>query len=310
MDVIVEVIVPIFAIMLAGYVAARTRLLKENASEALSQFVYYAAGPALGFISLYRTPVEDFFNMPFLGALGGGMAVTLCLSLVVAFCAFRGSLTHYGLHGMCTMFPSTGYIGIPLLLVAFGDAALVPAIIGAIITGAFFLPIAIILAEIDLGRGQSRNLIRPFARAFASPLVVSAAAGLGASATGLELPGAAVTFLDVLSGAFAPCALFAAGLFIGGRKVRADPKELTWLVVAKLAIQPLITWWLAYQVFGLGGIWAAAAVIHAALPTGVPVFVVAQRYGVYVERAAAAVVTSTALSVLTLSVLLIALDVK
>ena len=56
MDVIVEVIVPIFAIMLAGYVAARTRLLKENASEALSQFVYYAAGPARGFISLSRTP--------------------------------------------------------------------------------------------------------------------------------------------------------------------------------------------------------------------------------------------------------------
>ena len=47
---------------------------------------------------------------------------------------------------------------------------------------------------------------------------------------------------------------------------------MTWLVVAKPAIQPLITWWLAYHVFGLDGIWAAAAVIHAALPTGVPVF--------------------------------------
>ena len=59
--------------MLAGYVAARTRLFKQHASEALSQFVYYAAGPALGFISLYRTPVEDFFNMSFLGELGGGV---------------------------------------------------------------------------------------------------------------------------------------------------------------------------------------------------------------------------------------------
>ena len=310
MIVIIEVILPIFAVMLAGYVAARTRLFKRHASEALSQFVYYAAGPALGFISLYRTPVEDFFNMSFLGALGGGMAVTLCLGLLVASRVFRGNLANCGLHGMCTMFPSTGYIGIPLLLVAFGDAALVPAIIGAIITGAFFLPIAIILAEIDLGKGRSRNVLRPFASAFASPLVVSAAAGLGASAAEVQLPGAAVTFCDILSGAFAPCALFAAGLFIGGRKVQADPREVTWLVVAKLAIQPLITWWLAYQVFGLDGIWAAAAVIHAALPTGVPVFVVAQRYGTYVERAAAAVVISTAVSVLTLSALLIALDVK
>ncbi len=310
MAVIVEVILPIFAIMLAGYVAARTRLLMEDASEAISQFVYYAAGPALAFISLYRTSLEEFFNWAFLGALGGGMAVTLCFSLLVAVRFFPGSLTAYGLHGMCTMYPSTGYVGIPLLLIAFGDAALVPAIIGAVITGAFFLPISIIFAEIDRGKGRSRNLLRPFAGALASPLVIAAVAGLGASGSGLQLPTAAVTFFDMLSGAFGPCALFAAGLFMGGRKVQADLKEVTWLVVVKLAIQPLITWWLAHQVFGLDGIWAAAAVIHAALPTGVPVFVVAQRYGTYVERSAAVVVVSTAISVFTLSALLIILDVK
>ena len=310
MAAIIDVILPIFAIMLAGIVAARTRLLKDDASEALSQFVYYAAGPALAFIALYRTPVDDFLNMPFLGALGGGMVATLCFSLLVAVRFFPGSLTNYGLHGMCTMYPSTGYIGIPLLLIAFGDEALVPAIIGAVITGAFFLPISIMFAEIDRGRGQSRNLLRPLLGAFTSPLVVSAVAGLAASATGVHLPTAAVTFFDMLSGAFGPCALFAAGLFMGSRKVQADSKEVTWLVVVKLLVQPLITWWLAYQVFSLSGIWAAAAVIQAALPTGVPVFVVAQRYGTYVERSSAAVVISTALSVLTLSALLILLEVK
>ena len=310
MSVIVEVILPIFAIMLAGYAAARTRLLVEGGSEAISQFVYYAAAPALAFISLYRTSLEDFFNWAFLGALGGGLVITLCLSLLVAVRFFPGSLTAYGLHGMCTMFPSTGYVGVPLLFIAFGDVGLVPAIIGVVVTGAFFLPISIIFAEIDRGKDRSRNLLRPFAGALASPLVASAMAGLAASASGLQLPTAAVTFFDILSGAFAPCALFAAGLFMGGRKVRADPKEVTWLVVVKLAIQPLITWWLAYRVFGLDGIWAASAVILAALPTGVPVFVVAQRYGRYVERSAAAVVVSTAVSVFTLSALLIVLDVK
>ena len=310
MSVIVEVILPIFAIMLAGYAAARIRLLVEGASEAISQFVYYAAAPALAFVSLYRTSLEDFFNWAFLGALGGGLVITLCLSLLVAVRFFPGSLTAYGLHGMCTMFPSTGYVGVPLLFIAFGDVGLVPAIIGVVVTGAFFLPISIIFAEIDRGKGRSRNLLRPFAGALASPLVASAVAGLAASASGLQLPAAAVTFFDMLSGAFAPCALFAAGLFMGGRKVRADRKEVTWLVVVKLAIQPLITWWLAYRVFGLDGIWAASAVILAALPTGVPVFVVAQRYGRYVERSAAAVVVSTAVSVFTLSALLIVLDVK
>ena len=47
MVVIIEVILTIFAIMLAGYVAARTRLIEEDASESQSLFVYYVAAPAL-----------------------------------------------------------------------------------------------------------------------------------------------------------------------------------------------------------------------------------------------------------------------
>ena len=310
MTAIIDVILPVFAIMLAGVAAARFRLFPDGASEVLSLFVYYAAGPALIVVSLSRTPVGDFFNWAFLGALGGGMAVILGLSLLIAGRFFPGSLADLGLHGMSSMYSSTGYIGIPLLLIAFGDAAIVPAIIGAVITGAIFLPIAIVLAEVDQGGHRANRLLRSLFGAAISPFVVSTAAGLGISALGLVLPVAAATFFDILGGAFGPSALFAAGLFIGSRRIRAAAPEVSWLVFVKLVLQPLITWWLAYQVFGLSGIWAAAAVIHSALPTGVPVFVVAQRYKTHVERSSAVVVVSTGLSVATLSVLLVLLDVK
>jgi hypothetical protein len=46
------------------------------------------------------------------------------------------------------------YIGLPLIIVAFGDTALVPGIIGAAITGAVFLPTGIVAAEIDRGKGN------------------------------------------------------------------------------------------------------------------------------------------------------------
>ena len=55
---------------------------------------------------------------------------------------------------------------------------------------------------------------------------------------------------------------------------------------------------------GLDPLWAASAVILAALPTGSLVFVLATQYGVYVQRATAAILVSTVLSVVTLSVLL------
>jgi predicted permease len=69
-------------------------------------------------------------------------------------------------------------------------------------------------------------------------------------------------------------------------------------------LHPLITWWLAYHVFALQGILPEIAVLQAALPTGVPVFVLAQQYNTFVTRSSAAIVISTAASVVTLSALL------
>jgi malonate transporter len=68
--------------------------------------------------------------------------------------------------------------------------------------------------------------------------------------------------------------------------------------------QPLITWGLAATIFPMDPFWTASAVILAALPTGALTFVVAQRYGVYVERTSAVILVSTVVSVLTLSLLL------
>jgi len=313
MAAIINVILPVFAIMLAGYLAGRLRLIGPGGSEPLSRFVFYIAMPALIFISLARTPVGEFFNMPFLGALGGGMLAVFVLSMLVARFAFPGRLADLGLHGLAAMFSSTAYVGIPLLLTAYGEAAIVPGIIGAVITGACFLPIAIILAEFDLGRARSarggwRRVVMPaLGGVFKNPPLLATAAGLAVAALGIPVPRFAATFCDMLGGAFGPAALFAAGLFMAGQNFRAGAAEVGWLVVVKLVLHPLLTWWLAFHVFGLEGVWAAAAVIHAALPIGVPVFVTAQRYGTFVERSGAAIMVSTVVSVATLSVVLILL---
>ena len=111
----------------------------------------------------------------------------------------------------------------------------------------------------------------------------------------------------MLGGAFVPCALFAAGLFIAGCSIRGASAELSWLVCAKLLLHPLITWWLAFHVFELNALFATVAVIQAALPSGVPVFVLAQHYGAFVARSSAAIALSTAISVLTLSALFLLL---
>ena len=236
------------------------------------------------------------------------MLAMFCLSLLVARFLFPDSLTALGLHALTAMYSSTGYIGLPLVLMVFGDTALVPGIIGAVITGAIFLPLSIILAEIDKGGGERHIALTPLIALLRNPVLLSTAAGLMVSAIGITIPGPMVTFLELLGGAFIPCALFAAGLFIAGCSIAGKTAEIGWLVSAKLLLHPLITWWLAYRVFELEGILPAIAVVQAALPSGVPVFVLAQQYNTFVTRSSAVIVISTMLSVLTLSGLLIFLE--
>ena len=61
----------------------------------------------------------------------------------------------------------------------------------------------------------------------------------------------------------------------------------------------------SYHVFTLDPVWAAGAVIQSALPTGALVFVLAQKYGVYLQRSTAVIMVSTVISLFTLSALLL-----
>lgn len=308
---ILNVVLPVFAIMLAGYLAGRFRLLGNASSEALNRFVYFVALPALFFISMSRVPIAEAFNWPFLAAFGGGMLATFALGLAVAAFAFPNRLGALGLLGLSATFSNTGYLGIPLLLIAFGEAATLPAIIATVMLGTVVIALGTAIVEIDLNQGGGflRILRRVAIGVFKSPLVISASAGLLMSATGLEAPVFVATFCDLLGAAVGPCALFAIGLFMVGRSFTAGMAEVGWLVLLKLLVQPLVTWALAYHVLQMEPVWAASAVILAALPTGALVFVLAQKYDIYVQRSTAAIMVSTVTSVVTLSVLFIMLGV-
>lgn len=303
---VLDVVLPVFGIILAGWLCGRFGILGQASSEALNRFVYFVALPALFFVSMARVPAGEVLDLPFLAAFGGGVAAVALLSLPVSKLVFGNGLGPSGLHALSATFSNTGYMGIPLLITAFGQEAALPAIIATVLNGAVVMAIGIAVVEADLarGRGAARIVLDIAGGVGRSPLVLSAVAGILASSLGLLLPTPLVTFCDILGAAAPPAALFAIGLFMVGRSITAGLAEVSWLTALKLLVQPAVTWLLAVPVFGLDPLWATSAVVLAALPTGSLVFVLASRYGVYVQRATATILVSTVLSVLTLSVLL------
>src|SRR5215470_7332637 len=76
MQAVINVVIPVFAIVLAGFFCGRFRLLGAGGSEALNGFVYFAALPALFFGSLAKVELSQIFNWPYLSAYLLGMAAT------------------------------------------------------------------------------------------------------------------------------------------------------------------------------------------------------------------------------------------
>jgi predicted permease len=302
MIAILNVVLPVFGIILAGYLCGRFRVLSEASSEALNRFVYFLALPALFFISMVRVPVGDVFNWRFLAAYVGGVAVTALTAVGIGRLLFANRLAASGIQGLAAIFANTGYMGIPLLVTAFGPAAALPAIIATVLNGAVIMALGIFIVEMDLSRGRGAGgvVMDALAGVAKSPLVLSAAAGILASSAGVAVPEAVGRFCDILGAAAPPAALFAIGLFMVDRSMTAGIGETSWLVLHKLLVQPLVTAGIAFGLLPMDRVWAASAVTLAALPTGSLVFVLAQQYGVYTERATAVILVSTIVSVVTL----------
>jgi predicted permease len=311
MGVVLEVALPVFGLILVGYLAGKGRILGEASSFALNQFVYWFSLPAVLFLSLARRPLAEVFNLPFIGAFLGGMLVTYALGWVIGMAVRREAQSVHSMQALTGCFSNTGYMGIPLFLAAFGADRLLPALIATVIMSAVMVGLAVIAIELSGGGpGGGRGLglggaLADVAKALSrNPLILSSLGGLAWNLLGLGVPKPLATFCDLLGAAAGPGALFAIGLFLAGRPLVAEWREVAWLAALKLAVQPVLTWGLIRWVFPMDGFWTAATLLLAALPTGALTFVVASQYGVYVERTSQMILWSTLLSLPVLSGLL------
>lgn len=310
MDAVINAVIPVFAVVLTGYVAGRMGVLGPASGEALNQFVYYGALPALLFISMARVSPEQLVGGPaigpFLGAYGGGAVAVAILAWLISRFVHGHDRSNQTMYGFCALFSNTGYMGIPLALVAFGPEAVVPAAIASVINAAVVVGTVSAILEVGAGSGgASRGVVRDILRGLLrNPLVVAPILGILYSLFGPSMPRPVETYFTILGAAAGPGALFALGLFLVGKGIGGGRGELAGMVGLKLLAQPLVTWGLAVTWFPMDNMWTSMAVVLAALPTGATVFVIALRNGVYVQRSSAAILVSTCLSVVTLAVFL------
>lgn len=304
MEPILNIVLPVFAIVGAGYLCGVRGLLGEDSSVALKRFVYWVALPAMLFRAMATVDLAQVYNPGFFLGFLGAVVLIGAITTVVACLLFRRNLAEAAIHAMNGVYGNSGYMGIPLALTAFGNAAALPAIVATVINTALVVGVAIFLIEFGTKGGGNPfrvlgNVLSAMAR---NPMLVAPVLGLCWAATGVSLPVPVDSFTNILGVAAGPCALFAIGLFMVGKPRSEGRVEVGVMTLTKLVVQPLVTALMVLVILPVDPLWAKVAILMAALPTGAGSFVLAQAYGVYVLRTSSMILTSTVLSVATISV--------
>ena len=309
MQTILNNALPFFALIFCGYAAGRLNLLTTTAAAGVNTFVFYFALPAFLFSLMSSSPIAEVLNVPFIGAYVLASLAVFGLAVAGGGLLFDVGRGEAAIQGLAAVLPNTGYMGIPLAVAVFGREAAVPLVVGLTLDGVLLIPLGILLIESEKGQGESplRTVLATFPDLVRNPLIVSIFAGLAVSAAGLTPPTPVNNFLDLLGAAAGPCALFALGATLAGRSVAGGAAEIGYMTALKLFVHPAALLLTAAVIFDVDPLWTSAALLGASLPTAANVFIVARQYDVYVTRASGAVLVSTAVSMATVSTLLIVL---
>lgn len=304
MSAIANAVLPLFALIFLGYAGARRSLFGPAAVDSLNKFVVWMALPALLFQAMAQIKLEDI-NQP-------GFALAFIVSTTVVFLTScfldrhrKRRLADISLEGLAASYANAGFMGIPLVLILFGDAALPPTIIITLLTACGLFACSIILIEFDLQASPNpvRTICKVGISLLKNPLVLAPLLGLLLVIAGIELPYAVLQFTTLLGNAASPCALITIGLFLAQSQPSSQHGPIWRIVVLKLVLHPLLTAILVYWVFDMPLLWAHTAVLLSALPVGTGPFMLATLYRRDAAISSRAILISTVLSLITVSVL-------
>lgn len=310
MSSVINVVLPVFALILLGFLCRRTGRMGPTGASELNRFVVWLGLPALLFSVVATSTWEQLWQPGFIAAFSIG-----CLGVFAFTLGYRmlqkQPLVDASLDALGASYANTGYVGIPLCMLVLGDEALQPAMVASIVVVCVLFAIALACVETGLhaGQGLLRTLGKVSRALSRNPLVIAPVLGALWAASGLQLPVPLETLLKLLGAAAAPCALVSLGLFLAQPQPGGQVRWVWPLVGLKLVVQPLITWYLAFEVFQLPTLWAYSALLLSALPTGTGPYMLAEFYGREGSRVSRVVLLSTLGSLISLSLILVLLPV-
>lgn len=301
-------VLPVFILILTGWLIVRFRYLKPTVGDALGDFVFRVAVPVLLFRTIAEADFKDGSPWPLWVAYFSGVAVTWTIGHLMATLAFGRDARMGVLAGVSSAFANTVFIGLPLVSRIVGEEG----VVALSILLSVHLPVMMIAGTVLMERaerkvsgkpGQSplkllggvvRNLLR-------NPLVIGLACGAAVHLIGQPLGGPVKSVVDQLAAVAAPAALVSIGMALDKYGLVGNLGLATVTSFLKLVVLPGAVF-AACHLLGLNDNWTTALVLTSAVPTGVNAWLIANHFNVGHALASSTITLTTALGVISVSV--------
>lgn len=300
---LLDVVLPVFLVIGAGYGVARAGLMSASAIDALNHFAQRIAIPCLLFRAVAQLDLAQAFDWRLLVSFYAGAASCFALGVIGARLLFGRRPGEAVAIGFGALFSNSVLLGLPITERAFGADALGPnyAILSIHAPFCYLLGIS----TMEMVRADGRGLLASFAVIWRTlrknALMIGIACGFAVNLTGLALPGVAWDALDMVVRAALPTALIGLGGVLTRYHIREQLGPVAMVGALSLMLHPAIAYGVSVGLFALPDALVRSLVLTAAMAPGVNTFIFATMYQRAQDVAASVVLVCTMVSVVSVS---------
>jgi predicted permease len=304
---VVSSLLPVVLLILIGFVAGKAKLVRAESVRDLSNLVFLVLIQALLFRTMSLVHIEELDFKPV------AQYFSVAGVLFVAMLFVYGRNSRASVLALASIFSNTLMIGVPLIGLAYGQEGQVLLFTLISLHALVLLSLATLVLELQMAHEQTAlsGAGRPIWRSVASavrntlihPIPMPILLGLAYAQTGWGLHPAVDLPLALLGSAFSPVALVLVGITLAFTSIGQRLSLAIRLSLVKTVVHPLLMGGVGYFL-GLRGLHLAVMTVAAALPIGANVFLFSQRYRKEEDTVTAAVAVSTAMAVVSVTVVM------
>ncbi len=295
---------PLFGIVLAGYLIAYWRHWQLRWTQIASRLAFSIALPAMMFHMMSHMAPLPPVDARLLIAFFGSCLIVFAAGRWLAARWFHLDSVSQSVFALGGVFSNNGFLGLPLARLILGPQA-VPSVALVLTFNALILW-TLLTISVEWARHAAPNL-RGFGRmllnVLLNPLVASILSGFAFGLSGLQLPRVIDAPLGVVADLAAPGSLLVLGMGLRQYGIRRDLQQSLTICFLKLLVQPLVVWLLA-ALLGLPAMETSVVVLLASLSVGANVYLMSQQFETLQGTIASSLVLSTALAAITTPLLL------